>query len=96
MIGSTAATFGRGLGESQSGSVPSDSVADWTLSLRDEHGDITEVTVTEEQARAFMAGQPVAYWSSAPEEVGMDRDTDRLYDRHDARERDHEHEEERE
>jgi hypothetical protein len=36
---------------------------DWTLSLRDGHGDLVEITVTEAQARRFMAGQGVAYWT---------------------------------
>jgi hypothetical protein len=45
---------------------------DWTLSFHDERGDITEVTISEEQARRFMAGQAVAYWSSVPEKIGVD------------------------
>jgi hypothetical protein len=37
--------------------------------MRDEHGDHVEVTLTEEQGRAFMAGHALAYWSSTPEEI---------------------------
>jgi hypothetical protein len=32
-----------------------------------------------------MAGHALAYWSSTPEEIGVDPDTHRLYERHDAR-----------
>jgi hypothetical protein len=57
----------------------------WTLTLRDDHGDVTTLRITREQAERFMAGeQGIAYWSSAPESIAVDPDTDWLHEHHSA------------
>ncbi len=59
---------------------------EYTLSLRDGHGDYTEIALTEEQARAFMAGTlAVPYWPGSPESVTVDGDMGWITEHHDAR-----------
>jgi hypothetical protein len=56
----------------------------WTFSFRDGHGTVIEVKVDEAQARGFLAGQGLSYWSSAPEDVSID-EAGELHEHHDAR-----------